>query len=338
MKLKPWVRVVCFFIVIIFLFSYVPKVYDGIKSFKMPKINLLKEAKKKVNQVFNKDKINKEINTKYLACLDEPFSEEDNTEELQTAINELNNYIKNNYRMSVKYEDLKTGFSYTYNSDTVYYAASTIKLVDALYIYEKAAAGEINLDDTITLPSSAIAGAPEGLKNHKVGEEIPIRTLVKYAVSYSDNLAHDMLIKYIGFSNLKAYGNSLGATHTLVGGDNFGEINVDDATIYLKKAYSFINENNELGKELKSFMVDALENALTFDGINADVAHKYGEYDAYFNDLGIVYDENPYVISVLTTHGKGDFMNIVQDISKRVNALHKQYRNIRLNRCQNLKD
>ncbi len=332
MRLRPWVKVTLFFIIMILLIKYIPGVYDYLKD-----LTIVKDVTNKVIEITS-DNHKEELEKEYQACLSEPFNENELTEELNNTINSLDKYILNNYRMSVKYEDLKTGFTYYYKPDESFYAASTIKLLDGLYLYQKASLNEINLDETITYNASNQMGASKGMKNHRVGEEIPIRTLVKYAIIYSDNTAHDMLIKYIGFNNLKNFGNSLGATTTLVGGDNFGNISATDAIIYLKNTYQFIEENDALGLELKSYLLEAEENALKYDGLNLPVAHKYGEYESYFHDIGIVYDENPYVIAILTTHGNDNYFSVVNDISKKIKDLHDQFKQYRQAKCQSIKN
>ncbi len=333
MRLRPWVKLVLFIIVMILLFRYMPRVYDYLKN-----LTIVKDVKNKVMEISGDNQKEKQQKKEYQACLDQPFEESELTENLANLINDLDKYILTHYRMSVKYEDLKTGFKYYYKPEESFYAASTIKLLDGLYLYTKASLNEINLDDTITYNETNRMGASKGMKNHQIGDKIPIRTLVKYAIIYSDNTAHDMLIKYIGFNNLKEFGKSLGATTTLEGGDNFGNINATDAIIYLENTYRFIEENDVLGSELKSFLIEAEENALKYEELNVAVAHKYGEYESYFNDIGIVYDENPYIIAILTTHGNDDYLSIVNDISRRINNIHQQFKQDRQNKCKNILD
>ena len=43
-------------------------------------------------------------------------------------------------------------------------------------------------------------------------------------------------------------------------------------------------------------------NYLVFD--NIEVMHKYGYQGCYYHDVGIVLDEEPYIIVILTEHGK----------------------------------
>ena len=282
----------------------------------------------------NAEKVIDERPQLYDACLTEPLSVEDTSLEIESYIEELNQYIKANYRASIMNEDLTLGYSYSYNIEPVYYAASTIKSLDALYIYTKAALGEINLDDTMTYTSKFKWGSSSAMKNHKYGDEVSLRNLVKYAVTVSDNSAHQMLVSYIGFSNLKEFGKSLGAQYTLYGGDNFGSITVSDGLVYMKAINDFINNNGELGLELKSYFVAAEQNDLKIDEFNIEAAHKYGQYDKYYHDIGIVYDEDPYVIAILTNEGnKTNFEEIVKDINEHVYKLHRMYNDNREDVC-----
>lgn len=269
----------------------------------------------------------------YEECLKRTLNDGDKTGEILLAEEELTNYLKKNYSTSVFYEDLNLGFSYSYNSDVVYYAASTIKSLDALYIYTKAAAGELDLDETMTYSKKYKWNSSKEMSKYNYGDKVSLRNLVKYAVTVSDNTAHQMLVAYIGRSELKEFGNSLGAENTLVGSDNFGNISVTDAIIYMKAIDEFINNNDELGAELKSYFIQADQNGLKFEDLGIEAAHKYGEYSYFYHDIGIVYDENPYVIAILTHEGNDDFLEIVKDINEHVYDLHKVYNTNRENVC-----
>ena len=269
----------------------------------------------------------------YEECLKRPLNDNDKTGEILLAEEELTNYLKKNYSTSVLYEDLSLGFSYSYNPDVVYYAASTIKSLDALYIYTKAAAGELDLDETMTYSKKYKWNSSKEMSKYSYGDKVSFRNLVKYAITVSDNTAHQMLVAYIGRGKLKEFGNSLGAENTLVGSDNFGNISVTDAIIYMKAINEFINNNDELGAELKSYFVQADQNGLKFEDLGIEAAHKYGEYSYFYHDIGIVYDENPYVIAILTHEGNDDFLEIVKDINKHVYELHKAYNTNRENVC-----
>lgn len=270
----------------------------------------------------------------YQNCLNRNIIDNEKTDEILFAEDELKKYLKDNYNVSVLYEDLSLGYRFSYNTDEVYYAASTIKLLGALYIYNEASKGNIDLDDTMTYTSKFKWGASAEVGKLDYGTKISLRNLVKYSVTVSDNSAHQMLVSYIGRKNLKDYGKSLGAKYTLSGSDNFGNINVEDAIIYVKELNNFINNNGELGKELKSYFVSALQNDLAISDFNIEAAHKYGQYKNYYHDIGIVYDENPYVVAILTTEGAKNYEEKIKDINKRIYSLHKLYRTNKENICK----
>ena len=170
------------------------------------------------------------------------------------------------------------------------------------------------------------------MSKHKYGDKVSIRELVRYAITRSDNRAHQMLVDYIGAKNLKAYGLSLGATKTLVG-DIFGSINVSDAVIYWEEINKFINNNGELGEELKSYFKEADQNYLNITSENIMAIHKYGEYENYYHDIGIVYDENPYIIAILSTEGRNKYEDIIKDINMKIYELNKMYNSNRESAC-----
>ncbi len=269
----------------------------------------------------------------YEACLNRPLDENDLTEDVLLAKKELDSYLESKYDVSVMYEDLSFGYTYSFNTDEVYYAASTIKALDALYIYTKAFQGELDLDETMKYSSKYKVSSSRAMKKHKYGDKISLRTLVKYAITVSDNSAHQMLVSYIGRNNLKEFGKSLGAKNTLVGSDNFGRISTEDAIIYMKEINKLINESGEIGEELKSYFLEADQNGLEFQDLGIQAIHKYGEYKEFYHDIGVVYTDKPYVVAILTYEGKDDFIEIVKDINSRVYKLHNTYYTNRENLC-----
>ena len=269
----------------------------------------------------------------YDECLVRALDENDTSEEIESYVTDLNKYIRNKYEMSVMYEDLTYGFKYSYNDSKSYYAASTIKSLGAIYVYEMAYKGEIDLDDTMKYTSKYYRGASKGMKKHKYGENIKLRDLVKYSVIYSDNTAHNMIVNYVGVDKLRAYGKELGADLTHLNGDLFGYIDLSDVNVYMKKLYDVINNTGEYGKELEKYFLEAEQNGLVISEDNIKAAHKYGEYEYVYHDIGIVYTEKPYVVAILTHEGRHDFESIIKDVNGRVYKLHNMYYSNRENYC-----
>lgn len=200
----------------------------------------------------------------------------------------INKYItENGYNVSVGYYNLATGKSYYYRENKVYYGASLIKTLDALYLYD----------------------------NNLVNDEL--KPYINKAISVSDNDSHYYLVKYIGKENLKNYGVNLGAPNTLIGRDDYGNTSVMDQMIYMKKLYELSKDNTEL----KNYFINTYANYLKFNDI--PVMHKYGYWNDYFHESGIILDDEPYIVVILTMHGNGAYYNIIKNISKQIYKFHK---------------
>jgi len=210
-------------------------------------------------------------------------------QEINSFVEDLNAYFKDkNYRVSIGYLNLISGFKYEFNVNKLYYVASLIKILDALYVYEK-----MSVNDKL-------------------------KDLVCKAISVSSNSAHKTLIDLIGFNNLRNYGVNMGALNTLRGTDNFGFTTVNDQITILKYLYNFINTNAN-GLELKNYFINDYYNYLKYEG-SKEVLHKCGYYDSIFHDVGIILDEMPYILVVLTNEGNNPV--IINDIAQKINELH----------------
>lgn len=272
-------------------------------------------------------KLEKEKAIKYNNCLTKIYLENEKTDEINSLCDELNDLLKK-YNVSVYYEDIKSGFNFKYNENEVIYGASLIKLVDALYLFDN----NVDFNNTMKYESKYIKASSHGMDKRKIGENVSLKDLMNYALSVSDNTAHVMLVDYIGYNNLRDYGKSLGATAILtgVGNEKYGNQTASDTNIYLKKAYEIMQEEN--GQILKEFMVNDYQNHLTLDN-EKNIAHKYGSYNNYFHNIGIVFDENPYTISILTMHGNDNYQEIIKNIHTKINDIHQVFRKNRKNAC-----
>ena len=132
------------------------------------------------------DAVENQTKLLYNTCLNEKYSDNDLDEVINNKLLEISSLL-NNYNVSVSFYNPSTNFSYNYNSDRVYYAASTIKMLDAIYIYENAANGLINLDDTLIYQKDNKFAASAMMQNYNIGDSVSIRNLVKYAIMVSDN-------------------------------------------------------------------------------------------------------------------------------------------------------
>lgn len=333
-KLKKAPRTILLIIILVVLFLILKNSFNNYEETFNSTYDYLKE---KIEAIKSKQDKKAELEKKYNDCLAQEYTEEEKAGNLEQKEIELTTYLQK-YSVSVKFVDIKTNYTYAYNQDKIYYAASTIKMLDALYIYEEAAKGNINLDETVKYLAKFKSSYSAGMIKHKINDMVSLRDLVKYAITVSDNTAHHMLVNYIGYDNLKAFGNSLGATstlnHSVLGKDNFGDMNVNDAIIYVKELYNFINNNSALGKELKSYFTSSQDNYLKDEDRKIEAATKYGQYNSYFHNNGIVYYTNPYYASILTELGNSNYKEIISNINKKYQELEDTLYSNRINYCQ----
>lgn len=87
---------------------------------------------------------------------------------------------------------------YTHNADRDWYLASTIKIPLAIAVLQRVEAGELSLDDTVTLRASDFVDGAGDLLHQQPGTEYTIESLIGKMIRNSDSVATDMLLRIIG--------------------------------------------------------------------------------------------------------------------------------------------
>lgn len=233
----------------------------------------------------------------------------------------LTNYLEK-YKVSVAYLDLNNNYKYSYNEEEVYYAASTVKTLSAIYLYDN----NVDLNTSLIYEPKYQKGDSLIMEHYPLYSKVSLKDLIKYSIIVSDNTAYAMLVDYIGKDKLKDYGLSLGAVNTLSISDNYGRIDTHDAIIYLEKLYEIIASSPELAH----FFIYSNENY--FNNPVYESLAKYGFYGVYFHLIGIVLTPNPYILVILTKEGENDYEKIIKDISNKIFKLHNL--NYREKNCQ----
>jgi hypothetical protein len=220
-------------IILIIIFGIV--IYGGIKL-------LSKFVRSDVNvfyEIFNQEEIeNQKKIEKFNDCMSEKFDNTSDTLLMKSEREALDSYMAK-YDVSVLYKDIKTANSYYYNKDEIYYSASTIKIVDALYVYENAFKGIIDLNAPLTKIRTAGLFNSENI-NYQNVNTMPVKDVVKYLVTVSDNRAHQLLVYNFGSDKIGNYAADLGADYHIYQDILFTNIDLHDAEIYLNKLYEFV--------------------------------------------------------------------------------------------------
>lgn len=234
---------------------------------------------------------------------------------------ELKEYIsKYAGQYGIYYIDLANGFEFGIDDTDEYTAASTVKVPLNYYIYKKIEAGEVDPKKTLAYIEADFEGGTGILQTKKLkGKTFTIKYLLELSITYSDNIATNILLRYIGRKNLKSYMRSLGGT---VVDDNKNVSCPKDMAIYLKNIYEFCNTNGELGKELKHNLCSTVYNDRLPKLLpkEIEVGHKVGDQIQAVHDVGIIYTDKPYILAVMSKGVISDeeANNVISKVSKMV--------------------
>ena len=228
--------------------------------------------------------------------------------------------------VAVSYRDLQTGERLDLSADTVFHAASTMKVPVMIEVLRRAQAGAFSLDQEILLVNqfaSLADGSPFSLNMAddgdsvlyaQVGERVKIRELLQRMIVRSSNLATNQLIELVGAANVTATAHSLGAGRISVlrGVEDQKAFDRGMINTTTSADLATLLEGIEKGTVLSSDNSGVMREILLAQEFNEKipaglppgtrVAHKTGEITAVSHDAAIVYPpgRKPYVLVVLT--------------------------------------
>lgn len=295
------------FFIVIGIFFFIVFMYDNyLANIRLYELKVLEEER-----LLLEEKTRKENLIKYNNCLNEKFNEQMKNDELISLEEEIHNYA-NNYSISYMFYPNDEYYVLNGKINKTYYAASLYKLLDLIYLIDKNNTGLIDLDnETMTYKSSYYRKYSTGMDQEKFNTKITIRKLLSHLITYSDNTAHAMLVEYIGLNNLRELGKSLGASNVM-NNQNYGNSNVYEMSLYLKKIQELINLNNDNSIFIKKIMNNTNDNSLNIEETN--YYHKYGMYDIYYHDLGIAV-KNDYAVIIMSELRNKNYQLIFSQMS-----------------------
>ena len=206
------------------------------------------------------------------------------------------------------YLNLVTGFEYGVREDEPFGAASVIKLPVFLYILQKAALGEMSLDEKLTVTAEDKVPICGALTLFTGDVEADVRTLCRLMISLSDNTATNKLIRHCGLENLQHGFAEMGLHTTQLNRLLFdseasrrgvtNDICPREMGALLKQLYEGSFVSPEVCREaLDVLLLQQVDHKLNGKVCGeVDIAHKTGEDSDLSNDVGIVYADQPFII------------------------------------------
>lgn len=271
------------------------------------------KSKEEVNEQAEEQKKEESLET---ASIEEPIVEEIVDSNIENLINEImieNNLNENNFFFFFYNIEEKT--YYFYNENTYFTAASTIKVPVAMLYYDKIETGELSLSDTLVYNSEDYeVGDGSTAVDYSVGDRIPISYLLEQTIVNSDNTAVNILINSIGYKTCK---EELTKYSEVELPEDFYTSNVANVEYYYD-VLQYLYQNSEKYTGLIGYMKESSGGEYLKANLpQYEVAHKYGSYNGYVHDYGIIYGQNTYLIGVFTK-GIENANEFIADIGEQV--------------------
>ena len=273
--------------------------------------------------------------TDYIDCYQKKI--EQIPENVQNYINQLNNlYNENVQHYAFYYQDIFSGFTVSYNEDAPIFTASSIKGPAMIYLYEMASLGKVDLNEKLVYTGSFYSEGSGILKNKEINTSYTVEELIYYAIHYSDNIAYMMLMNRFNRSNILEFWTNLGTKHIFTQNTIWGITSAHDAAIYMKELYRFSKNDNTYGTKLMEYFKGADWKLITDKDGKYNTASKGGWAGTAIHDATIVFDENPYILVVMSNTGEANYPYLFNNTSKLVGALHEEYWKYKVETCKTI--
>ncbi|MDD4774256.1 MAG: serine hydrolase [Eubacteriales bacterium] len=254
-------------------------------------------------------------------------------------------------KIAIYYEDITNGYKYAYNADEVLDPASMVKAPFILSLLAEASAEEERISearlaaeangtlDTFTEPERVYdmtkkivytkeeyykSGSGE-ISGSEDGTEYTYRDLFYHVLECSDNVAYAVLKDTYGTTHYGSLVVSLGATSMYKKPTG---MSAADAGKCMKAIYEFMENDVHYGMFMKDALTGSAHHTIIpYSVTPKQTAHKYGWDKGAYNDMAVVYAENPYVLAILTDYDKGgkEVNEYIQSVLKLIDQMHDNF-------------
>ena len=228
--------------------------------------------------------------------------------------------------LGISFFDAETTIQWSYNADTWFHAASTMKLAVLLGVFRQTERGELSLDAPVHVRNRFVSiinqqpfmldlgrDADPDVHGH-LGKTLTVRELSYWMIIKSSNLATNLLVDVVGIPAIQTALDELeiDGIKVLRGVEDQAAFQAglnNEVTAHgLAKLLRLIAEGKAYSQYASEEMLEILLDQQYRSGIPAGlpkaarVAHKTGTISTVHHDAGIVYleDRKPYVLVVLT--------------------------------------
>lgn len=227
-----------------------------------------------------------------------PFNSEEARQLLRDALQGATGPV------GVAVTDLQSGTEVFIRPDRPFPAASVVKIPIAMAVLHLVTEGNLSLDDEVAYQAATDYEGGAGSLRYTIeeGDQFPISYLLDRMIVVSDNIARNMLERYIGPGTVKAYMQAQGVEPAYdPSNPEMTARGTNTLLLRLQRGQAGIQP------DLTQMLIGLLSNTVYNDRIPAQlppdvtVAHKVGTLTNAVHDAGIVYaPDRSFAISVFT--------------------------------------
>ena len=238
--------------------------------------------------------------------------------ELNEAMENLLEQYKGNNEIGIVYKNFSTGYRYAQEDKHYFTAASTIKVIYAMKIYDRIRNGELSKDADIYYNPKFLEEGNGQITNNTKQDSYKLDYVIQNMIQYSDNTATNMLM-----------GNSATASAFVV--KYLSEMGVTLPQVEAQKnritpammevVWTKLYKERDKYPELIKYLEDSKEGEWIKEGIpDKKVASKYGALDANYHDTAIVFGDKDYILLIYTNNLRNSGQSI-KDIAKKIDEI-----------------
>lgn len=233
-------------------------------------------------------------------------------------LNNIKSYLSDyEGTFGIYFLSLTNGQTMGLNAKRNFIAASTIKVPINLYLYNMYSQNKISLDDTVTYLEQDYEDGTGSIQSEEFGNEYSLRELSRRSIVESDNVAINMLSRYLDYEYVVDYMDSL-VKHATPRDRN--ATSPRDMAVYLKTLLDMTQTHPETHEVLDFLLHTEFNDRIPlYLPPDIPVAHKIGTQTRAIHDVGIVFAPKPYIICIYSENVDEDTApEVVAQISKMV--------------------
>lgn len=250
---------------------------------------------------------------------------------------------------AVVYRDCASEKAFSINGETLFHAASAIKLPILFALFRAVEEERFVLEDRLHVRNrffSVVDRSPYQMDASRdgdsevygrVGRTMPIQELAKSMIVASSNLATNLLLDFIGLKFAQAQLASFSGIHLRRGVEDHvafdkginNELSAEGLTALLLGIQQAKAVTHNSRQAILDILFEQKFNEMIPKGLpaSARVAHKTGEISSVCHDAGIIFPQKkePYLLTILTKSSAAPAARR-QAVAKMAHAIHHHFR------------